>query len=841
MSLVKHILTFDSGELSPWLDGRTDIAKYAGGCRTLENMIVRPQGGVTRRPGMEYRGQLYAGAACGKLVEFEIKGSASKVLALGGGKMKVFAGGVPVQSGGSDLAVTIPWADADLPLLRWIQINDVMFFTHPSYQPQKLSRVSDTSWTLADFLPAASATKIPLLAENTDDQWKINCDFAVTVTAWVGTSHAYAVDDMVTYGGLTYKCNYAHTSNAYTTLGAGGNRPDLGKTFVVRTLLSGNVTSPYWTTSFDDSSCLAGQSVNLTATKATWDALHVGAVFELASLREIWGYQTKIGLYSGDSAIAATSNGTTFAYSPVIVVQGDWTFTTSGNWAGKFYVEVSYDRGITWTQIRAYQSNSTSEQNFTTSGTEKNHCWMRLSFTAYVNVSGTGIPYGVLSVLDSRLRGLVQITRVTNSQAATGVAITPLQLGTTELWSECAWNPYQGYPCCVTLHQNRLVMAAPSRACHTIWGSATDDYSNFYPGTDADAAFRHTVIIGQREPIVWLASARHLVIGSGIGEFAMRGQSDDAAITPEFGIATRQSSFGTAVGGAGCVLADQCILFVQNGGRIIRELNYQYMTDRYESGNLTLLSDHIPASAVSDWALQRHPFQILWVVAGGVLYSLTYEKTQNIAAWARHPTAGTVLSVAVVRSTPDDEVWLCMQHGSAFTVERMASAITTQTDNGMWSDCCQTLASPYTLTGNPLSGLTVVGWNNGNVIGPGTLNSGFFTGLSGNVVVGRPYTSVLTPMIPEVPLPNGSSRSRELRIHRVVPNLLSSRGGRIGRTAGAADAIPAGSAASLFTGEIELGFDGSHDPSCPFVVLVSDPFPFSLRSLALKLNFYGDG
>ena len=42
---------FTSGELSPWLLGRSDIERYQNGAETIENMLVRHQGGVVRRLG----------------------------------------------------------------------------------------------------------------------------------------------------------------------------------------------------------------------------------------------------------------------------------------------------------------------------------------------------------------------------------------------------------------------------------------------------------------------------------------------------------------------------------------------------------------------------------------------------------------------------------------------------------------------------------------------------------------------------------------------------------------------------------------------------------------------
>jgi hypothetical protein len=46
------------------------------------------------------------------------------------------------------LEITTPYLTADLFSLKFEQSADVMFITHPDYEPRKLSRLSDTSWTL---------------------------------------------------------------------------------------------------------------------------------------------------------------------------------------------------------------------------------------------------------------------------------------------------------------------------------------------------------------------------------------------------------------------------------------------------------------------------------------------------------------------------------------------------------------------------------------------------------------------------------------------------------------------------------------------------------------------
>jgi hypothetical protein len=51
--LKENLITtnFTSGELSPWLLGRSDIERYQNGVEALENFHVRHQGGIVRRRG----------------------------------------------------------------------------------------------------------------------------------------------------------------------------------------------------------------------------------------------------------------------------------------------------------------------------------------------------------------------------------------------------------------------------------------------------------------------------------------------------------------------------------------------------------------------------------------------------------------------------------------------------------------------------------------------------------------------------------------------------------------------------------------------------------------------
>ena len=62
---------FTAGELSPRLDGRTDLGKYFNGCKTLENMVVHPHGAATRRPGTQFIHEVKTSSAQTRLIPFE--------------------------------------------------------------------------------------------------------------------------------------------------------------------------------------------------------------------------------------------------------------------------------------------------------------------------------------------------------------------------------------------------------------------------------------------------------------------------------------------------------------------------------------------------------------------------------------------------------------------------------------------------------------------------------------------------------------------------------------------------------------------------------------------------
>ena len=85
-----ELTNFTGGELSPRLDGRTDITKYTSGCATLENLVVYPHGSAARRPGSTFLAEVADSANKTRLIPFEFSTTQTYMLEFSNLKMRVY-------------------------------------------------------------------------------------------------------------------------------------------------------------------------------------------------------------------------------------------------------------------------------------------------------------------------------------------------------------------------------------------------------------------------------------------------------------------------------------------------------------------------------------------------------------------------------------------------------------------------------------------------------------------------------------------------------------------------------------------------------------------------------
>lgn len=157
--------SFAAGELSPSLWARTDLAKYKIGMKRLQNWFVRPHGGISNRPGLQFVQPCPTDGYVPELIPFEAASNDTYMLEFGHLQLRIYRNGAIVRyptghaQAGQIVVITTPYNYLDVRSLNYEQANDVVTLTHPLYQPRDLTRFDHHDWrfSLLTFAPAVGA------------------------------------------------------------------------------------------------------------------------------------------------------------------------------------------------------------------------------------------------------------------------------------------------------------------------------------------------------------------------------------------------------------------------------------------------------------------------------------------------------------------------------------------------------------------------------------------------------------------------------------------------------------------------------------------------------------
>ena len=145
---------FTSGELDPLVRSRIDLDSYKNGLQTARNVICQPQGGVHRRPGSKFLAELGGSPENGvRLVHFEFSVSDSYMLAFTNNRMYIFKNKVLQTdiNGSGDNYLTTTIASARLNAMCFTQSADTLIVVDEDMAPKRITRTSDTSWSISDI------------------------------------------------------------------------------------------------------------------------------------------------------------------------------------------------------------------------------------------------------------------------------------------------------------------------------------------------------------------------------------------------------------------------------------------------------------------------------------------------------------------------------------------------------------------------------------------------------------------------------------------------------------------------------------------------------------------
>ena len=157
---------------------------------------------------------------------------------------------------------------------------------------------------------------------------------------------------------------------------------------------------------------------------------------------------------------------------------------------------------------------------------------------------------------------------------------------------EHAWSSTRQWPRTATFHEGRLIIGGSFSLPSTIWGSRVGDFFDFDPGQSLDdEGMSASIDTNQLNACVGVFSGRDLQIFTTGTEFICP-QNDGSPLTPTSFIfkpmTTRGSKQGTHP-----VSTEGGTLYLQRGGKAIREFLFSDVEGSYVSNDISMLSSHL--------------------------------------------------------------------------------------------------------------------------------------------------------------------------------------------------------------------------------------------------------
>ena len=162
--VTQYQSNFTVGEIDPLLHGRIDIQQYASALEKAQNVVVLPQGGFERRPGLRFMldisshlGGSFTTLDGIRLIPFEFSTTQSYMLVFvknttSNTRMFVFANGqqiTNINGSGNDFLVCA-LGDIDLDRMYFTQSADTLILVHEDMSPKSIVRGgSNSTWTFA--------------------------------------------------------------------------------------------------------------------------------------------------------------------------------------------------------------------------------------------------------------------------------------------------------------------------------------------------------------------------------------------------------------------------------------------------------------------------------------------------------------------------------------------------------------------------------------------------------------------------------------------------------------------------------------------------------------------
>ena len=369
------------------------------------------------------------------------------------------------------------------------------------------------------------------------------------------------------------------------------------------------------------------------------------------------------------------------------------------------------------------------------------------------------------------------VTSITSATVAVATVRESLSgTSTTTEWDENVFSAANGYARSVAFHQQRLWFGGSRDLSSNIWSSQKGAYFNFNVGT-ALAAESIQVDIGTStvNEIKHLHSGRHLQVFTdrSVGYIV---ESDNSPVSPGNFIFRSQVPYGCS--NVTPKSLDGATLYVQDTGKVVRELIYSDVQQAYTANAISLISNDIITGAQDLAVLYGHadgPEQFAIVVntdTAGSISAFHSIRSENISGWFPWETDGKFISVTQLNEEIFVAVERVINSSTVYLLEKFDFAKTVDS-----------YAALSQVSGLTYSGVTHLRAKAASVT-DGTIHHGNFTvNASGQVALleapttpigGLDYTRTITTLPVNISNSAGSLSGEYKRVARVVLNVYES-------------------------------------------------------------------
>ena len=670
--------SFNSGEWSPKLFARVDLAKYRSGAALLLNWFVDYRGGASTRPGTKYINQCYKSGTAVRLIPFQASFNIGYVLEFGANYIRFFFQGAPVL----ETATSITAAASGPPEVftdtaHGYSNGDWIYVAGNYYIVQG---VTTNTFTLTDLFGNAINTNPFSLPVSAQRIYTISSPYAAADLQLLKYAQNVGVLTICHPSYQPYNLTLISATNwtmLPVVIGSTAPTPTIGSasvSFPVPGSASATVYYSYVLTTIDGNAQESSPSANFTV-GPTYDMRSVAGSIQL-SWSAVPG-AVAYNVYKTDvSYVGVVPTGMTYGYIGSVTglsftdanINPDYTQTppvSKSPFSGNGISSITVTAAGTYTTVPALSISGGSP---TISGSAS--AVLQVQGTPTVGSGGTGYAVGdrvtfsngvvlVVATLSGSAVATWQpanttggsvgsftvgtvpsnpVTQISTTGLGTGVTanltwgvglatvvapgsgysstptITPSSGAAT--FTAVLGAASTGYPSVPGYFQQRLVLAGLSAAPSTFYMSQPGSYFNFNVSqvVAADNAITGTLVSGQLNTIKAMVPQT-----SGLLMFTDRTSwlingGSPGSAVSPEALVANPQSFN-GISDIQPIIANFDVLYVQAKGSIVRDSVYNIYANVYTGTDISAIASHLFFGfTITSWAWAEEPYKILWSI-----------------------------------------------------------------------------------------------------------------------------------------------------------------------------------------------------------------------------------